>query len=882
MTVTTTERAREALVLAAADPGRSVALASEVALRAREEHDAAAAAIAERALGLASLHLDDLDTAMRHLRKAMAWARVAQSTQLAAEARMTLAFALNWRGRPRQALREIDAALLDLGGVERARAQAQRGAILHQLGRIDEALVSYRIAIPTLRRAGDDVWLQRVLSNRGVLRGHRQEFAAAETDLHEAEQLCERLGLGLSAAFKQQNLGWLNALRGDVPRALNYLDLAEQRFRTLHSQLGSVLADRSELLLSVRLVSEAREVAEQAVREFEQEQRQIALPEVRMLLAQAATLDGDAQQALEQARCAVREFTRQQRPEWAALARFAVLASRAAGEERSEVAVRQVERAAEALEASAWPAAAIEARLLAAQLALDQGWNSRGCQQLERAGRARRRGPATLRARAWYAEARLRLAKGNRRGALIALRAGLRVLDEHRATLGATDLRAYASGHRTELAALGLRIAMRDGRPSGVLVWAEQGRASHLLLRPARPPDDPTLADALAELRATVAEIDERRGEGRSTTKLVHRQIALERQIRDYCRRQEGDPTTHAAASVPVRSLLDSLGDAALLEFIELDETLFVLTAVEGRLQLREVGPLAQVQDLVDHIPFALHRLARHNSSAASRSAAIALLQHAGESLDVLLLRPLGDAIAGRPLVLVPTGPLQSLPWSILPACIGRPVTVSPSAALWCTAHRRKPEEGRHVAVAAGPGLPGARTEAEAIAAIYGTTALVGASATVEAVTAALTGAGLAHLATHGRVHAHNPLFSSLRLADGPLTVYDLERLQKAPSLVILAACDSGRPVVCAGDELLGLGATFLSQGTQQLVASVVPIPDAETAPLMVAFHRLLAAGHSPASALGRAQQEVAGDEPVAMAAAAGFVCIGAGLTPAV
>jgi hypothetical protein len=50
----------------------------------------------------------------------------------------------------------------------------------------------------------------------------------------------------------------------------------------------------------------------------------------------------------------------------------------------------------------------------------------------------------------------------------------------------------------------------------------------------------------------------------------------------------------------------------------------------------------------------------------------------------------------------------------------------------------------------------------------------------------------------------------------------------------------------------------------------------------MVAFHRLLAAGHSPASALGRAQQEVAGDEPVAMAAAAGFVCIGAGLTPAV
>jgi len=867
-------------LLAEADPGRSVALASAVAQRAREEHDVAAGAIAERALGLASLHLQDLDTAMRHLRRAIAFGRRAESPRLAGEARMTLAFALNWRGRPRQALREIDAAVLGLGGVERARALAQRGAILHQLGRLDDALVSYRTAIPTLRRARDDVWLQRVLSNRGVLHGHRQEFAAAEADLHEAERLCERLNLGLSVAFQHQNLGWVHALRGDVPVALHYLDLAEQRFRALHSQLGSLLADRGELLLSVRLVSEAREVAEQAVEEFEREGRRIALPEVRMLLAQAATLDGDAALALHQARCAVREFTRQQRPEWAALARFAVLASRAAGEQRSQVAVRQVEGAADALDASAWPAAALEARLLAARLALDRGWNDRGREQLARASRARRRGPATLRARAWHAEARLRLATGNRRGALIALRAGLRVLDEHRATLGATDLRAYASGHRTESAVLGLRIAMQDGHPQRVLAWAEQGRASHLLLRPVRPPDDPWLANALAELRAIVAEIDEQHSAGRTTARLVQRQVALERHIRDYCRRQPGDPTTQAAAPVPLSSLIEALGHAALLEFIQLDETLHVLTVIDGHLRLREVGPVAQVRDLVEHVAFALHRLARgHHVGAPSRAAAITLLRHAVERVDALLFRPLADATADRPFVLIPTGPLQSMPWSILPSCTGRPVTVSPSAALWSSASRRQPEEAGHVAVAAGPGLPGARAEAEAIAAIYGTTALAGASATVEVVRAALDGAGLAHLAAHGRVHAQNPLFSSLRLADGPLTVYDLERLEKAPRMVILAACDSGRPVVCAGDELLGLGATFLSHGTQQLVASVIPIPDAETAPLMVAFHRLLAAGHSPADALGRAQQQVGGEEAAAMAAAAGFVCIGAGFT---
>jgi CHAT domain-containing protein len=57
-----------------------------------------------------------------------------------------------------------------------------------------------------------------------------------------------------------------------------------------------------------------------------------------------------------------------------------------------------------------------------------------------------------------------------------------------------------------------------------------------------------------------------------------------------------------------------------------------------------------------------------------------------------------------------------------------------------------------------------------------------------------------------------------------------------------------------------------------------MPIPDAETAPLMIAFHRLLAAGQPPAGALAAAQEHAAAADQTAMAAAAGFVCIGAGL----
>jgi microsomal dipeptidase-like Zn-dependent dipeptidase len=46
----------------------------------------------------------------------------------------------------------------------------------------------------------------------------------------------------------------------------------------------------------------------------------------------------------------------------------------------------------------------------------------------------------------------------------------------------------------------------------------------------------------------------------------------------------------------------------------------------------------------------------------------------------------------------------------------------------------------------------------------------------------------------------------------------------------------------------------------------------------MIAFHRQLASGHDAASALCQAQRQLADGESRAMAAAAGFVCIGDGM----
>ncbi len=855
--------AREAVRLVDLDPGRAQEAAAVAVRAARVAGDRAAAALAEQAFGHSLLQCAEVDAAIRHLRRAAAHGTAAGSWDVVGTAKLKLAFALVQRGRLRPALHEIDGALRVLDG-DLTVARAQKAVILYQVGRLDDAFAEYQAVIPLLRRADDRLNLQKALVNRGILHAERHEFTASVADLTEADRLARRLGRDLVVGIIAENLGFAETLRGDVPAALAQLDRAERIVTECHGQVAPVLQDRGELLLSVGLVSEARDAAQRAVAAFRREHRQLKVPEVRLLLAQAAFLDGDLDGARQEATVAAREFRRQRRTGWPELAQLAAYRARLAAGDTAGLGARTVESIVEVLAHHGWPAAALEARLAAARLAEVRGQTARAHAHLRQAGAVRRRGPAALRARAWYAEALLRADTGDRAGAATATRTGLRILDQHAAALGATDLRAHAAAHRRELAELGLRTAIRDGRPARILEWAERGRASRLLRRPVRPPDDPELAGLLVRLRQLT--LDDRGG--------GPRQVVLERRIRDHTRLHGDGPGVRRTDPVTPAQLRTALADRALVQYVRFDGGLHALTLVGGRLRWHRLGATADVAALLERLPFAVHRMARPTVRPQSRAAALALLRRTAADLDESLLRPLPE-LGDRPLVVVPTGPLHSLPWSILPSCAGRPVTVSPSASLWHDTTTRPQRPGGGVLVAAGPNLAAGDDEAVAVAALHGTTALVGAAATVPAVLAGFGDARLAHLAAHGRLSAENPLFSSLLLYDGPLVGYDLERLAGLPDTVVLAACDSGRSVVLAGDELLGLGVTFLAGGAGRLIASVVPVPDAETAPLMVTLHRGLAAGHSPAAALAAAQHEVPADDLPALAAAAGFVCLG-------
>jgi len=115
-----------------------------------------------------------------------------------------------------------------------------------------------------------------------------------------------------------------------------------------------------------------------------------------------------------------------------------------------------------------------------------------------------------------------------------------------------------------------------------------------------------------------------------------------------------------------------------------------------------------------------------------------------------------------------------------------------------------------------------------------------------------------------------------MRLDDGPLTVYDLERLRRGPRQLVLSSCDSGVVAPAGADELLGLASSLIPLGTAAIVASVVPVNDTAVVPLMIALHRELRGGASLAEALRRARlaSEV---DPITAAAGWSSICLGSG-----
>ena len=133
---------------------------------------------------------------------------------------------------------------------------------------------------------------------------------------------------------------------------------------------------------------------------------------------------------------------------------------------------------------------------------------------------------------------------------------------------------------------------------------------------------------------------------------------------------------------------------------------------------------------------------------------------------------------------------------------------------------------------------------------------LPGTQANRETVLKALADHAVLHFSTHGIAGWNTPLQSSLKLADGDLTLGEIldQRLPGA-RLAVLSACETGIPGTNLPNEVISLPAGLVQAGAAGVAASLWSVADVSTAMLMARFYELWRKnGIEPSEALRQAQ----------------------------
>ncbi len=854
--------------------------------------------VAHQAAGIVLREFGDVDAGVRELRAALRMARRTGRADREADVLATLGAALVFAGRTTAGLSALDLAVDRSTGVLGARVLVRRGIMLWTLGRYPGALDDFRQAMAVLRRAGDPVWTARALNARTLVYLSQGMTGRADADFATAERLFAEAGQELEAIDMVHNRALAAFFSGNLPAALSHLDTAASRYQPLRVQPPDLSINRCAVLLAAGLTADALAEAAAAVADTELVRGPAAKKaDLLLVAAECALAAAQPQTAQDWAQAAYRLFRSQRSAWWQAQAARVLIRSRYAVGPVSSGLLREANRAASRLDALG-AGEATQAHLLAGRIALELGRHDQAERHLREAARSRRRGTPMSRAAGWLSEALLAQDAGNPRLLLSACRHGLAVLDEHRLSFGASELRAQATAHGAELATLAQRHAMRARSPRLLLYWSERWRATAQTVPAVRPVADEALRTALVALRDVTRRLESARSEGMPTAAWQREQRRLESTVRASALRTPGGGTrglyktttggpgqytAGAGAPLDPGDLLDELGDARLIEIVEIDGGLHVLVCGGGKVRQFPAGRTADAVRAANFARFALRRIARTRPGDGPRDAAegeldsaLSILATEGPRLQQALLGPAARYLGDGPLVIVPPGKLHAVPWALLPDLHDRVLGVAPSAAAWMRARSAPLPERRGVTLARGPGLASDGAEVPAVAELYDdVTVLEGAEATAEKVLYELDGAWLAHIAAHGVFRTDSPLFSSLRMHDGPLTVYDFEQLKRAPYRLILSSCDSGVLAPAGADELLGLVSSLLPLGTAGIIAAPLPLNDRAVVPVMVSLHRQLRAGRTLAEAMRDVRREVSGD-PVQRATAASLVALGA------
>lgn len=804
------------------------------------------------------------------------------------------------------------------------------------LGKYEEAIARGNRALKVISEEGDDVAagkielnLSNIASRRGDLQqaeeygvaacerfisaGEEEWSALAENDLAntlvEQNRFREAEGLYLSALGRAHDLdmtvtraeieaclGNLATHRGKYDEALRYLETSRRRFEELDMPHQSATAEleMAGIYLALNLSAEAGRLLGHAADTLAALKLQGEEARARTELIKVRLSEGNHSDASELLQTALELYEKEQNARGQAELRLIGASMELDAGEPFE-ALKLIEQA-RVLAGDDSPRLRLECDCLQGEALWRKGSGSEAGRILRRTkDEAFKEGLLRLGLRATNSLAGIAKEAGETAKAVSEFLEAVELTESMREPIAAEEFRiAYLSDKLAPYENL-VRLYADSGEIDQAFAIAERARARTLseALGSGKsgesPSRDPKLDQARRDLREKLNWLYSRLRNAKEDDeeRIASEAKEIERELSEIGRRiemtREGAVRTDSATKIG--DLQELLGpDSTLVEFVELDETFSAFILTTNGLELADgICGADEVADELEGLllQFGTMRFGDQLPGSYADQLRARADRHLARLYD-LLLGPLPGISGDGPLVVVPAGALNYVPFGALYdgsryVVETRDVVISPGAAVWKEVSSRGASAAGKTLIFgfADEYIPNVDKEVVAIDNILDSAeVLSGAEATFENYVREAPAASILHLACHGKFRPDNPMFSSLHLADGNITVGDILDQELSARVVTLSACETGLSSIRPGNEILGLGRGFLSAGASNLVISLWSVNDAATLELMKGFYSGIRDGLSASAALGRVQREMiaAGSHPFYWAP---FVTIG-------
>ncbi|HEY1528985.1 MAG TPA: CHAT domain-containing tetratricopeptide repeat protein [Candidatus Angelobacter sp.] len=741
--------------------------------------------------------------------------------------------------------------------------------------RFQEAVEVYETAYEEFLQYGEPLDIAAVLRNLAVCYYSLNDFDRAEQTYLLVRQHCLENGFSLLVAEADYNVAYLHYLRGEYLRAIELYDQTRKLCAELGDGYHQALCDldESEIYLELNLTEGGTELALDAFAAFTELGMSYEAGKAATFSAIAISQQGRYKQAIEAFDRARDLFVKEGNPLWPPLIdlyKALVLYQASENDLAEDLAVIALAYFGN----SVLPSKAALCELLLAALEL-RGSDTEEARRYCSAALSRLThvdSPATY--QAYFMLGQAEEASGNTELARQAYEQAFKKLEGLRSHLGKEELK---------IAFLKNKLAVYEGLVVTSLAVSFGIRAQREAFGYIEQAKSRSLADLIAFRTASISsreprvlspamgefrdlrqklnwtyhqiEIEELNPEGRSSER-IHQLRQLSRRYEDslvkaFSQVQSVDrefASLQSAKTISVEELQKILPEnTLLLEYYTARNRFYVCLVSRKMFKIVTLGDVNGVREKLRllQLQLAKFRLGTDYIQPLEKALLEATQAHL-EELYTLLIAPIREQLTAEHLIIVPHAFLHYLPFHALSdgeryLIDDFSISYAPSSSIFAVCQEKPAPTGAgETLVLAVPDAraPYIEEEGRFVASAMGNARLfMGADATEEQLRIHGPGSRFIHIATHGYFRQDNPMFSSIRLGNSLLSLFDFYQFHFDAELVTLSGCGTGMNVVIGGDELIGLVRGLLYAGAQTLMVSLWEVHDQSTAEFMRDFY---------------------------------------------